>query len=1096
VAFDAAGPHLRALGADASTALRWAPPEAVHLAGAAALGAAGPPSELLADVALRLPAACLREKDYLDCRYNARRCLYLARIAAALANTKPPPEWAALSDDPRKAVLIIAAPPAPGLPRGTRLRLLPCISPDVFPAARLAPGRGNLRAAGGASVASPAYNAGISEDVAAEAHLEAMRVAVASAPAFGASLVLLKAWARRRGMLGAPDGVSGCLLGAACAALLSRGVLVAAMSPFQMFREALRALGDVALLRKGGLQVGAAAPAAEAVIAPWRVGAAGGCVVLSACGRHNWACRLGAGAAAELAAEAGACAAALTAGGRGAADAAFLAHAPPVYRHDLHVLVPLAPRKASQDGGDGALAASDALPLRAEEAAAEAALTKALGSRARRVRVVARPLGGASWWASGAGAWPADGVDGDGDQLLLLACLDPEQAARLVDLGPSAEDKAAASAFRAFWGAKAELRRFADGAIAEAVVWADGGALPRLRAALPGRVAEYALKRHVARSAAATQPPRAASGTLDLAAFGDAGDAPQGPPLVAALDRLGAMLKALKALPLRVAAVAPLSPAFRGMAAAAPAPHPLCGGEARGGVAAAALRSGEALPAVVEPLELVISLEGSGSWPAEPAAATKTRAAFALAACAALRAEFGVRCAPCEACPDVFFEGYAFRLHVTSEADMRKTAEAAEEAGPSADADATPPLAVRLAHASALAGAAAAHPALAPTARLVKRLLGAHLLSAAVREEAIELLVAAAFLHPRHGGAAPASRETGALAVLALLGEHDWAAAPLAVDLGGGWGGPSGRDAALHALRVDSGAGKPRAAMRLPTPSDPRGEAWTRGSPCAAALGRACAVARVAQRRLADALLHGGGEADALHAALFTPSLRGFDAVVRLRHAALPHFSAAFPSVAASAAGMLPAPGAATVLAAAAASGAPPAKLRALPKALLRAGDGAARRALLVGFDPLRLYAADLRRRLGHAALFFAPDGFAGGDALAVAMRPGALEPRPALRLPLAPAAAPAPGGGVALSMVDFAAELADCGAGLVEAVLLPPPAAKDGGKIGGTPQQKSAKAAVNGGAAKRARPAEAAPPAKKASQAGAAQPKRARADR
>jgi U3 small nucleolar RNA-associated protein 22 len=458
------------------------------------------------------------------------------------------------------------------------------------------------------------------------------------------------------------------------------------------------------------------------------------------------------------------------------------------------------------------------------------------------------------------------------------------------------------------------------------------------------------------------------------------------------------------------------------------------------------------------------------------------------------------RCAPCEACPDVFFEGYAFRLHVTSEADMRKTAEAAEEIG--ADADALPPLAVRLAHASALAGAASAHPALAPTARLVKRLLGAHLLSAAVREEAIELLVACAFLHPRHGGAAPASREAGALAVLALLGEHDWAAAPLAVDLGGGWGGPSGRDAALHALRVDSGAGKPRTAMRLPTPSDPRGEAWTRGSPCAAALGRACAVARVAQRRLADALLRGGGEPDALHAALFTPSLRGFDAVVRLRHAALPHFSAAFPSVAASAAGMLPAPGAATVLAAAAASGAPPAKLRALPKALLRAGDGAARRVLLVGFDPVRLYAANLRRRLGHAALFFAPDGFAGGDALAVAMRPGALEPRPALRLPLAPAAAPAPGGGVALSMVDFAAELADCGAGLVEAVLLPPPAAKAAakaadGKNGGAPQQKSAKAAVNGGAAKRARPAEAAPPAKKAAtKAGAAQPKRARAER
>ena len=268
VPFVAAAAHLCALGAESGTTLRWAPPAAVALSGAAAHGAAGPPAALLADVAVRLPASCLREKDYLDCRYHARRCLYLARIAKALAATVPAPEWGALCDDPRKAVLIIAAPPAPGLPRGARLRLLPCCAPDAFPAARLAPARGNLRAAGGAATPSPAYNAGISEDCAAEAHNEAMAAAAAAAPAFGAALVLLKAWARRRGMLGAPDGASGCLLGAACAALLSRGVLVGAMSPFQMFREALRALGDVALLRRGGLQVGAAAPAPEAAVAP------------------------------------------------------------------------------------------------------------------------------------------------------------------------------------------------------------------------------------------------------------------------------------------------------------------------------------------------------------------------------------------------------------------------------------------------------------------------------------------------------------------------------------------------------------------------------------------------------------------------------------------------------------------------------------------------------------------------------------------------------------------------------------------------------------------------------------------------------------
>jgi hypothetical protein len=47
--------------------------------------------------------------------------------------------------------------------------------------------------------------------------------------------------------------------------------------------------------------------------------------------------------------------------------------------------------------------------------------------------------------------------------------LDPAHAARIVDRGPAADDAAAAAAFRAFWGDKAELRRFKDGSIVEAV---------------------------------------------------------------------------------------------------------------------------------------------------------------------------------------------------------------------------------------------------------------------------------------------------------------------------------------------------------------------------------------------------------------------------------------------------------------------------------------------------------------------------------------------------------------------------------------------------------------------------------------------------
>lgn len=44
--------------------------------------------------------------------------------------------------------------------------------------------------------------------------------------------------------------------------------------------------------------------------------------------------------------------------------------------------------------------------------------------------------------------------------MLLGVTLDPAAATRPVDMGPAAEDAAAAADFRAFWGTKAELRRF------------------------------------------------------------------------------------------------------------------------------------------------------------------------------------------------------------------------------------------------------------------------------------------------------------------------------------------------------------------------------------------------------------------------------------------------------------------------------------------------------------------------------------------------------------------------------------------------------------------------------------------------------------
>lgn len=57
-----------------------------------------------------------------------------------------------------------------------------------------------------------------------------------------------------------------------------------------------------------------------------------------------------------------------------------------------------------------------------------------------------------------------------------LIQVDPTAALRAVDIGPPADQAAAAAEFRQFWGDRSELRRFQDGAICEAVVWDCGPA--------------------------------------------------------------------------------------------------------------------------------------------------------------------------------------------------------------------------------------------------------------------------------------------------------------------------------------------------------------------------------------------------------------------------------------------------------------------------------------------------------------------------------------------------------------------------------------------------------------------------------------------
>lgn len=136
-------------------------------------------------------------------------------------------------------------------------------------------------------------------------------------------------------------------------------------------------------------------------------------------------------------------------------------------------------------------------PCREDEARIEALVRHALGDRATCVHVIGRSpaptltptalatgtLLCSSPPASSPHAAATSVLHGDGE-MWVGACMDPALAGRLVDVGPSADDTKASSRFRSFWGERAELRRFQDGKISEALVWEPAGG-PAARHTIP-----------------------------------------------------------------------------------------------------------------------------------------------------------------------------------------------------------------------------------------------------------------------------------------------------------------------------------------------------------------------------------------------------------------------------------------------------------------------------------------------------------------------------------------------------------------------------------------------------------------------------------
>ncbi|KAB5547640.1 hypothetical protein DKX38_011046 [Salix brachista] len=860
---EAAG-FVRDVGAD-KVEFKFKKPKSIEIGGSYSIKCVVKP-DISVDLFIQLPKECFHEKDYLNHRYHAKRFVYLCVISKSLKSDSSfaKVEWSTLQNEARKPVLLVY--PADKLAEvpGFFVRIIPTAK-SLFNAAKLDLKRNNVRALnqGEISLPTPRYNCSILEDMCLEDNTEFLKKTFLGWKALGEALVLLKVWARQRDFIHSHDGLNGYLIAIILSYLVAHEKVNSSMRPLQIFRVTLdfiansklwtRGLflqkqGEIKILKESFVGIGSTIkslrpgnPQISGLRPPTRL--------------------LRRGVVFEL---------------------NFHLAISSIW--GIHLLFPfhffLDFVSMSQDFlicSNVQLQNEASLTLqcfgKSGDSAFEDIFMTKIDFAAKYDYCVRLNLkGNSEFYSSGycldEECWRlyekkvhsllSQGLNDraksirviwrnipsccslenglstlDGEPLLAgisLSSLD--KAFRVVDIGPDAEKKEEATRFRKFWGEKAELRRFKDGKIAEST------------------------------------DPMSFSASL-LGAF----------------DVLSKRLRLIEDIPLKVSSVQPLDPAFRFTSVFPPEPHPLA--SEKGNVP----RLHKLTSSCIQPLEVMIQLEGSGNWPMDDVAIEKTKSAFLLKIGESLENSWGMTCTATEDDVDVLQSGYAFRLKILHERGLSLVKREIGSDQGKRVSSADQKLFVHSQHSSMINGLQGVFPIYGPVVRLAKRWVASHMFSACLSEEAIELLVAHLFVKPLPF-TVPCSRITGFLRFLRLLAEYDWTFSPLIVDINSDFNACDKKEIydkfMLTRKGYEESSQNISPAMFLATSYDKASEAWTRLSPNILELKRLVAYARSSANLLTRLVFQDQTESYRWECLFCTP-LTNYDAVILLHGDRLPY---------------------------------------------------------------------------------------------------------------------------------------------------------------------------------------------------------------
>lgn len=673
-------------------------------------------------------------------------------------------------------------------------------------------------------------------------------------------------------------------------------------------------------------------------------------------------------------------------------DAVFLARMPLQAHFDLWYSIDIPEKQFVSKG----LFENDQCDWRFHELHCTEFATKALGTRASLVRVFHRTLDREVSLRKmkslkGSCFVPAQ------KNIFLAVRLDMQESLRGIDMGPEADNEAAAAAFRSFWGKKAELRRFQDGTIKEAAVWERG---PGHRHLVVDDILNFILTKHLPSGTSVSSMAGILDKSIQRHSFGPTSfedDLNMTRLVDAAATRLGKRIRSLDGLILTVVGTQPLAPILRHAAIYPPRQHPLAGASEKH----MHKLDGDSVPRCVFPVEMLCQLEGSGKWPTDPEAFNKMKAAVGVQLAQSLHSGLGINANATEDYVDVMMEGFVFRLRLYTERDNIIQQNVLREAGldyPYPDDD----IRLRIWHQGLITATAARNPAFEPTVRIAKRWIASQWLSPHIREEAIELIVASIFAEQSALIMAPppSSRLSGFFRFLMVLGTHPWNVKPLFPEVISDAKSPPNvqftekRDKAMKCFASQSAEGR-APAMFLVGPDGRNCAGWTREKPTKPMLHRISILAKKAAKSLEKYISHENKEIEVSKSSenqvldeLFNHDARDYEVLIRLRDDALHNQEFRLPldlkesgnsnrttTITQS-----------TIFPNEEGTKSARAVLSGIPKKILESrGSATLAKEVLVGFDPIPLYCSLLEKRFENIGVICAD--YVGGESVGIKLR-------------------------------------------------------------------------------------------------------------